>query len=133
MATKTKKIQEPSQEEMDKLVEEAAIEHQTQMAAVYLRLRDLAKEIFNTETVSRELLNGLADCCRLPIGEDEAVDEDEVRALRRDLTAAKAWALEVYGEDSPEAVLDAYERGINMDVEEDDEDYEDDDEDYEDD
>lgn len=67
--------------------------------------REVAQVVFELTHVPREVLNGTYNC--LPYFEEG--DEDTTKSVEL-LLKARAWAREVYGDDSPEATFDAHER-----------------------
>lgn len=96
--------------------ENPAVEYQAKMAALHVVARDIAREVFGIDKPHFSIINGVFD--RIVYHDDDCeLNESETEDSKQDLISARAWALEVYGDDSPEATLAAYDAAFELDDE----------------
>lgn len=69
----------------------------------------------------RSTINGIFDRCYTFFDDDLDLKMPDVTEAVADLQAAQAWAGDVYGETTPEATFDAFDRAFEVEGDDDDE------------
>jgi hypothetical protein len=80
-----------------------------------MRAYEIVIEVFKVQP-DYALVNGVFKRV-LYLDDDGDLEEDSTEEARLDLIAAKEWAKTVYGDDSPAATFDAYDRAFDLDSE----------------